>query len=459
MKNTQLIIIIFLFLSFWSCKSPTVNESEVLKITYHMPAEWEYQEAVWLGWMDSYVPFQESILNIAKALDNIIPIKMVVDSKEALERLKKRLKRKGLDPEKMVFYVMSDSKLWMRDQGAAYLLDKVGHKKVGDFGWTLYGNEAFLKNIYGNQEDSIAHYYQLNLGKTGQIDSLMGALEGHPSIKTDVNMEGGAIEVNGNGSLILSETVTFHRNPKLSRAYIESEFKRVLGVSNIIWMKQGLAEDPCWFDKIADNYYAWGTNGHTDEFVRFANDSTVLLAWVDEKEKNLNPINKINFDRMSENLAILEQAHDQNGRPLNIIKVPLPDPMIMKKKLIKGDDHTDLTDRKKWQVDIKQLSRNDTKKVGDDINWVASSSYLNYLVTNEAVLLPTYVKEGSSPEKEQKIKQLFGSLFPNRKLIFLDVMYLNYFGGGIHCVTQQEPKSNYKNSEKNKEPSLITRRN
>jgi agmatine deiminase len=459
MKNTQLIIIAILSLPLWNCKSPTLNEAEVLKTTYYMPAEWEAQEAVWLGWMDNYIPFQESVLNIAKALYNSIPLKMVVNSKEALERLKKRLKEKGLDPSKMVFYVLEDSKLWMRDQGATYLLNKSGYKQVVDFGWTLYGNEDFLRQVYPEQEDSIAYYYQRNLGKTGQIDSLMGALGGHSTIKTDVNMEGGSIEVNGQGTLILSETVTFHRNPKLSKEYIESEFKRVLGVSNIIWMKKGLAEDPCWFDKIADDYYAWGTNGHTDEFVRFANDSTVLLAWVDENDKNLNPINKINYDRMSENLAILQQAKDQNGRPFNIIKVPLPDLMYMKKKIVDGYDFSDLTDRKRWQVDINQLNRNDTKKAGDEINWVASSSYLNYFITNEAILLPTYVKEGSSAAKEQKIKQVFSKLFPQRKLIFLDVMYLNYFGGGIHCVTQQEPKSNHNYKEKDRQSSLITRGN
>jgi agmatine deiminase len=441
MKNLQLIIIIILSLS--GCKSPAVNEAEMPKITYHMPAEWEPQEAVWLGWMDNYVPFQESVLNIAKALYDITPIKMVVPTNEALVRLKKRLKDKGLDPAKIVFYVMPDSKLWMRDQGAAYLLDKSGHKKVVDFGWTMYGNEAFLKTVYGEQKDSIAHYYQLNVGKTGQIDSLMGALEGYSSIKTDVNMEGGSIEVNGKGTLILSETVTFHRNPTLSKEYIESEFKRVLGVSNIIWMKKGLAEDPCWFGKITDNYYAWGTNGHTDEFVRFANDSTILLACVDESEKNLNPINKINYDRMSENLAILEQAQDQSGRHFNIIKVPIPSTLIMKTKIVRGYDFSDLKDRKKWQVDINQMDIKETKKVGDDINWVAASSYLNYFVTNNAVLLPTFVKEGSSAEKEKKVEELFSSLFPKKKLIFVDVMNLNYFGGGIHCVTQQEPKSNF----------------
>ena len=80
-------------------------------------------------------------------------------------------------------------------------------------------------------------------------------------------------------------------------------------------------------------------------------------------------------------------------------------------------------------------------KVGDKINWVAASSYLNYLVTNNVVLLPSYLKEGSSAAKEARVKAIFTAVFPNRKLIFLNVINLNYQGGGIHCVTQQEPKA------------------
>ena len=119
-------------------------------------------------------------------------------------------------------------------------------------------------------------------------------------------MEGGSIEVNGKGTLILCETVTFQRNPTLSKQFMEAEFKRVLGVSNVIWMKKGLVEDPFWFNQIVDNYYGTGTYGHTDEFVRFVNDSTILLSWVDEKERNLNKFNQMNYERLAENLAILK---------------------------------------------------------------------------------------------------------------------------------------------------------
>jgi agmatine deiminase len=112
------------------------------------------------------------------------------------------------------------------------------------------------------------------------------------------------------------------RNPNLKKEYIESEFRRVLGVSKIIWMKKGLADDPLhFFRRITGKYMGGGTGGHTDGFVRFANASTILLAWVDESEKDLNPINRMNYEHMSENLKILESSTDQDGNPFTIVKV------------------------------------------------------------------------------------------------------------------------------------------
>jgi agmatine deiminase len=432
----KILTLIFIFFACNTLKSQELKP----KTSFYMPPEWSPQEAVWLSWYHDFDPYQKPILDIAKALYRIVPLKMVAATKEALAEAKLKLTKNGIDTSKITFIIIEDNRLWMRDHGATFLINHTGQKKVVDFGWSLYGNDAYLKTIYSN-EDTIAHYFKLNVKKTGLVDSIMGAIGGHSSLKTDVNMEGGSIEVNGKGCLILSESVTFKRNPTLSKDYIESEFKRVLGVNNIIWMKRGLAEDPSWFSQIYDTYYSWGTNGHTDEFVRFANENTILLAWVDENDKDLNPINKMNYDRMSENFAILEKARDHNGKPFNIIKVPLPDPIYLKTSIIKGyKNHTESLDRTQWLLTLESLPQKDNRVEGEKINWVACSSYLNYFVTNKAILLPTYINEGSSTAKEKKVKKLFLKLFPNKKLVFLDVMNLNYYGGGIHCVTQQEPK-------------------
>lgn len=407
---------------------------------FYMPEEYKEHDAIWLGWKD-YAPYYQPMTDIIRALIDEVPLRVIANDSTSLHNLKDRLSSHEIDPQKIQFHIMKDNRLWMRDHGATYVINKKGDKKVVDFGWVLYGNEEYLKAQYEGNMDSVSYYYTKNLGQTGMVDSLMGALDNLPSIKTSVNMEGGSIEVNGKGTLILCEAVTMQRNPSKTKKFIEAEFRRVLGVSNIIWMKQGLAEDPFYFNQIFDNYFGWGTYGHTDEFVRFTNDSTILLAWVDEAEKDLNEFNRINYERMSENLAILENSQTQDGKAFKIIKVPLPDPIYISTTVTnQGAAWKD--DRTKWQIPTSWFPQKGMMQEGDSINLVAASSYLNYLVTNGTLLLPSYLQEGSSPEKEEQVRSILAQVFPNKKLKFLDVTNLNFHGGGIHCVTQQEPKGN-----------------
>lgn len=402
-----------------------------------MPAEYEKHEAVWLGWED-FPPYHQPFFDIARVLSTKVQVKVVASDSASLQSLKQQLIANGLDPEKFRFYVIPDNRYWMRDHGAAYVVNGKGEKKVVDFGWSLYGVREWLEHYHEGNADSVAQQYEMMLGKTGLVDSIMGAMDGWEAIKTDVVLEGGSIEVNGKGTLIQSESVTLQRNPGKSREYIESELKRVLGVSNIIWLKNGLAEDGYWWNRIYDNYYGWGVSGHTDEFVRFVNDTTVLLAWVDEAEKDLNPINRINYERMSENLRILEAARDQDGHPLRVIRFPLPDPLHHATVVTATANNTG-SDFKTWTVGADWGPAKNELKIGEAVNWVPASSYLNYLVTNDLVLMSTYVAQGSSPEKEARAVEIIREVFPGREVVLLEVMNINFNGGGIHCSTQQEP--------------------
>jgi agmatine deiminase len=238
--------------------------------------------------------------------------------------------------------------------------------------------------------------------------------------------------------LILCEAVALTRNPGKTKAELEVEFKKVLGVTNVIWMKQGLADDPNWSRRIDGRYYGWGTGGHTDEFVRFADPNTILLAWVDESEKDLNPVNRINYERMSENLRILESSKDQDGKPFTVIKVPLPD--LVTQSLLVVDSLRG-RDEEKFTAANYYLPK-ERPQVGDSIYRVPASSYLNYLVTNGLVVLPTYTNVGTSNEKEAKVISIFQKLYPERKVVTIDFMPQNWSGGGIHCSTQQQPSLN-----------------
>jgi agmatine deiminase len=138
---------------------------------------------------------------------------------------------------------------------------------------------------------------------------------------------------------------------------------------------------------------------------------------------------------MVENFKILEQSRDQDGKPFTIIKVPLPD--LIFKTIVARDDigKGEIT----LDVNRSDFSLAEAPEKGDSLQRVPASSYLNYLVTNGIVVLPTYTHMGSSKEKEERVRTIFQDQFPGREVVFIDAMPQNWSGGGIHCSTQQQP--------------------
>lgn len=402
---------------------------------FYMPAEWEPHEAVWLGW-DEDSSFYPPVIDMINGLLPTVPVKIALRSDSFLLECKKYLTRSNIDTSAISFFVMPGERYWIRDHGATFLVNGKGELAVADFGWSLYGIEGWYNQMYNNNKDSVQKrlnkYFDKN---TAVVDSMMATAEKAPIIKSSIINEGGAIEVNGKGTLILCETVIMQRNPGKTKEELETGFKKALEVSKIIWLKQGLIEDSHLYQLHFTKYSTMGTGGHTDEFVRFADPHTILLAWVDEKEAKQHPFNKVNHDRMKENLRILESSTDQDGKRFQIIKVPLPDiiqrQILVKEKLGDGDS---------LNVLPRYFLPAQRPKVGDTLMNVAASSYLNYLISNGVVLLPSYLQEGSSAEKENKVKEIFARLFPDRKLVWVNCMPQNWNGGGIHCSTQQQPK-------------------
>jgi agmatine deiminase len=434
----HIVFVLSLFTLFSACGN---KETKLPAEAFYMPAEWEPHEAVWLGWeKDSTQRFYPSIGKIISTLQPHVTVKLAFDNDSLKQTAIAKLMDLGVDTTGIKMYVMPGERYWIRDHGAAFLVNGKGELGVADFSWDSYGLPGFLDIKYEGNKDSINAAWNKNLDKrlkTGSVDSLMAVVEEAKIIKTHVIHEGGAIEVNGKGTLILCEATVFQRNPNLSREEIESEFKRVLGVSNIIWMKEGLADDPLhFFRRISGKYIGGGTGGHTDEFVRFTNPSTILLAWVNEAEKDLDPISQMNYKRMNENYQILKNAKDQDGKPFTIIKVPLPDLItqeVVVRKELKKDGFT-------LDLNPDSFVPSEAVQVGDTLLRVPAASYFNYLVTNGLVLLPSYTAMGSSKEKENAVREIFEQQFPGREIVFFEGLMQNWYGGGIHCSTQQQPK-------------------
>ena len=423
--------IVFFMLTLISCNSKESSD------TFIMPGEFEAQEAVWLGWQGNelYYPYNKAMV---EALLPYVNVKVVTESDSVLQVAKDYLLDHAVDTTSIQFYVIPDNEFWIRDHGATYTVNHNGAIRAVNFEWAMYGYRQWLIEKYnGNiaKADTVLSKTQ-TISKRGKVDSLMAVAENIPVISSWIKIEGGAIESNGRGTLILSEPLTMSRNEGVSKDSIEHEFKRVLGVQNIIWLQEGLAEDPHLWQTITGKYVGLGTGGHTDEFVRFADANTILLAWIPEEEIAANPLNAINYERMKVNFEILSNAVNEKGELFNIIKVPLPDLMSNPIKIMEAGN---------WEassnIPISAFSEKDGWHVGDTAFRVASASYLNFYVTNGMVMLPSYITHGTSINKEEEVKRLFQQAFPDRDLVFLDAMGLNWEGGGLHCGTQQQPKA------------------
>lgn len=418
---------------FWPDISRTLFDD---KEKYFLPAEFDVQEAIWISADDSttFRPFRAGII---KELKPYVKINIVGHSEEAIQSCKQFLNRAYIDYQDIDFHVIKDNAFWMRDHGALFMINKKGGSKVVDFGWDRYGYEQWL-HLYSNGDTSFINQTLRDLSDSeiGRVDERMGFSKDIDVIKSWINIEGGSIEVNGKGTLLLSEALTLGRNKGASKDSIEQELKRVLGIEKIIWLKEGLAEDPLVCENIVENFIGIGTGGHTDEYVRFADAHTILLAWVPEEERFLHPINAMNYERMKANYEILRNAKDQDGHSFNIIKVPLPKPIAT--PIV-------LTNKPQWDgtmnIPAQMLKPGSAFKAGDSMYRVATASYLNFFITNKVVLVPTYKSYGTPAAKEHQVKEILEDAFPDRSILFIDALPLNWRGGGPHCAIQYQAKT------------------
>jgi agmatine deiminase len=262
--------------------------------------------------------------------------------------------------------------------------------------------------------------------RTKEIDRNIAKTLGLPTVKSDLVSEGGARQVNGDGTLLLVEAVELARNPNLTRDAIEREHKRVHGARTVVWLKQGPA-DEAW-GRLPDGKWGIGTGGHVDVFARFADVRTILLAEVSERQRLSNPVLRETHARMEENFQILSNAKDDRGRPFRIIRMPVPDTMTGK---VAYDSLTQ--EERSWF---------EGAKAGDMVEFYLPAGYLNFIIANDVVVTAKLWREGL-PESLRTTDKLALSVvaraFPKRKVVQVDVQPLLYDGGGLHCHSRNQP--------------------
>ncbi|HEY9059114.1 MAG TPA: agmatine deiminase family protein [Pseudobacteroides sp.] len=396
--STILIIIpiclLFLLAGVWKYQ-PQKRNNNIKKLeynsgntpaSYRLPGEFEKQQAIWLQWpSEAYNvgnhPVSPVIINVIKAIDPFIRVNVMTRSKDEISQIKALLKSSGYTGTSVSFYDINHMSIWTRDVGPVFVMNANNKLNVVDFGFNNYSRDG--SQDYINVE--------------GQVDRLVAQRFNLPVIATSLISEGGAIESNGKGTLMTTESVVLKRNPDMTKQQIENEYKRVFGLKKIIWLKKGLAED----DRI--------TSGHINEIARFASPNTILLAQVLPGDRYANNYTNESYLRLEENYNILKNSTDQDGKPFRIIRIPMP-PMVYGKPNEEG------------KTPIR--------------------SYLNYAATNGAVLFQSYWKSGLSTElrdTENGVIDIFRGVFPGRQIIGIDSENVNLWGGGLHCITQHMP--------------------
>ena len=442
---TPCIMGLIMLSTLMSCKNNTPNntattDNEKSIITYRQAAEFEPTEAVWLMWSNydhkegysnhkTQVEIIRALLLYTKVtliVPNDSTINSIMAGNVAFERKLGQslsiLAKTAVENGRLSFFKADYREFWTRDIGPAFLVGSDGKLAIADFSFSGWG--------YGKTTDA-------DVVKDEKLDEKIAEKWGIKTVSTPLITEGGDHEVNGKGTLIVCEAVELTRNPTMSLAQIEAEFKRVLGVKKVIWLKKGSYEDDYTFsgrlkNKAGDSLYTvLTTNGHVDETARFVNDSTILLAQPVDLD---DPIDQENKRRMDVNFDILKRATDQDGRPFKIVRMPLPKLMFT---TLKPNDGV-------YEV-IKDFKYKDgsTFPTGKPVKIVTASSYLNFLIANDVVLMAKYGEQSTDivvKKRDEAAERVLKSVFPNKKIIGINAYAINLGGGGIHCITRNEPK-------------------
>ncbi len=336
---------------------------------YFFPAEWAPHEATWLSWphkeaswpdkLDVIYPYYAQFVK-ELTRGELVRINVVDEAMQAAATA--HLVKAGVDLQKVQFFIHPTNDAWCRDHGPAFLINPTAvHKKmIVDWGYNAWGNKYPPFDLDDNIPTRIGEAFKL------------------PVVYPAIVMEGGSVEFNGAGTILTSTACLLNpnRNPHLNQQEIETYLQDYYGVSQILWVDEGIVGDD--------------TDGHIDDTVRFVNEDTVLTVIEENKQDE-------NYELLQHNLKQLQQMRLLNGKQLNIVELPMPDAVIWEDQRL-------------------------------------PASYANFYIANKSVIVPTY-----RCDKDDKALQIIQSAFPDREVVGIDSTEIIWGLGSFHCLSQQEP--------------------
>jgi len=329
-----------------------------------MPAEWEPHAGCFMAWPSNpkvwggrdLTEVQRDYARVAQAIREFEPVTMLVDP-AAKADARGRL---GADIETVAVPL---NEAWLRDSGPSFVRRPDG---------TLAG-VAWRFNGWGGASPDFAP------------DTLVArrllAILGLPVVSSALAFEGGALHVDGQGTLLTTETVVFagNRNPGIARETAEAEFARALGIGKTIWLP--------------GNPYEKGTDGHVDGIACFVRPGVALFETSASSRKELRAVTE-------RNRRALEGQTDARGRPIELL----------------------------YMQEAPDLGR------GTAEGWGYSTSYVNFYIANGGIVMPKF-----GVSTDDAARAAVEAAFPDRRVVQVDISALASGGGGIHCITQQQP--------------------
>jgi agmatine deiminase len=343
-----------------------------------MPAEWEPHEATWLGWPHAlsdwpgrFAPIPWVYGEIVRKLAEGEIVRILVPSRAHEVRARRVLERVGAATARVEFFRVPTDRGWTRDFGPICVRRERPRAEVAVArfrftGWAKYPDHR--------KDDRVAE----RVARTLRLPVRHAVREGRPVV-----LEGGAVDVDGNGTVLTTEECLLDplvqvRNPGFQRADYEDVFRAWLGASRTVWLGKGIAGDD--------------THGHVDDLARFVSARTVVLV----REKD--PTDE-NYRALEENRERLAGARLADGSRPEVVDLPMPAPL---------------------RFDGRRLP----------------ASYANFYIANAAVLVPTF----NDPADRVALGTL-GELFPDRPVVGIHAVDLVWGLGTLHCLTQQQPRA------------------
>lgn len=349
---------------------------------FRMPAEWEPHSGCWMlwpersdNWRGGAKPAQHAFAAVAAAITQGEPVSVCASPAQYL------IARDMLDPSVRVVEMTSNDS-WIRDCGPTFVVNDKGNVRGIDWKFNAWGGLSGGLYFPWDQDDLVGEK--------------VIELERDDRYAPDFILEGGSIDVDGEGTLLTTEECLLNpnRNPDKSREQIEKYLKDYLNLEQILWLKKGIYLDE--------------TSGHVDNFCRFVAPGEVILAWTDDHS---DP----QYEISAEALERLQSMTDARGRSLKIHKLVGPRPVLITAEEAAGVDKVAGT-----------LPRDAGNRL--------AASYVNFYIANNVVVMPSF-----NDPADIAAQQMLAKLFPTRRIVVVPGREILLGGGNIHCITQQEP--------------------